>query len=171
MSEVTAYIILDAARCGMDAIGRVQELCKGQQDSLYLLNEENDYLKEVAPYIFTSDEGLSEWYHEKGWGDAWGVIIVANIGFDECRKHFRKFLKVQIEGGQEQLYFRFYDPRVLKDFLPTCDQKQILEFFGPVKYFIVEGNTRDEAIRFWQENGLLKQLTVSANEIFVSKVM
>ena len=30
----------------------------------------------------------------------------------------------------EALYFRFYDPRVLESFLPTCSEEQLDEFFG-----------------------------------------
>lgn len=164
------FLLLDAARCGLDAIEQAEGLCTGQHDSLYLFNKDNEHLKGVAPYIFSLEEGLKDWWLENGWGKAWGVVALTDKNFNECRRHFRKFLLVQTEERKE-LYFRFYDPRVLKIFLPTCDRTQILEFFGPVKYFIVEGSTRDEAIRFWQENGLLKQLTGSANEIFVSKVM
>jgi hypothetical protein len=34
--------------------------------------------------------------------------------------------------------FRFYDPRVLSVFLPTCLPEQITEMFGPVTHFFVE---------------------------------
>ena len=43
-----------------------------------------------------------------------------------------KLLWVRDEG-QRQLYFRFYDPRVLPVFLPTCDAEQRRQVFGPVE--------------------------------------
>ena len=62
---------------------------------------------------------------------------------------------VKTEDGEE-LYFRFYDPRVLRIFLPTCDESQIRELFGPIEYFLMEDEDPEHAIRFWHENGILK---------------
>jgi hypothetical protein len=154
-------LLLDAARCGLETIRQAQALCKGPQDSLYLLKEDNQHLEGVAPYLFSLEEELKDWYEENGWGQAWGMVVIPSGDFEECRRHFRKFLKVKTEDGKE-LYFRFYDPRVLKIFLPTCDRSQLLEFFGPVKYFIVEGDKKEETIQFWQENGQLKQQKLSS---------
>ena len=64
------------------------------------------------------------------------------------------------------MYFHFYDPSVLKIFLPSCDKNQILEFFGPIESFICEGDTKEEAIRFWQENGELKQEILPVEKVF-----
>jgi hypothetical protein len=52
-------------------------------------------------------------------------------------KHLRKFLIVQSEEGKE-MYFRYYDPRVLRVFLPTCEPAQLKEFFGPIEAFLAE---------------------------------
>jgi hypothetical protein len=54
------------------------------------------------------------------------------------RKHLRGFLLVKAEGGAE-LYFRFYDPRV---FVPTCTPEEAHTFFGPIRAFLVEANSR-----------------------------
>jgi hypothetical protein len=37
---------------------------------------------------------------------------------------------VESEGMRERMYFRFYDPRVLHVFLPTCTPAQKREFLG-----------------------------------------
>ena len=50
------------------------------------------------------------------------------------RAHFRKFLRVKDMKGRN-LYFRFYDPRVMAAFLPRCLPNELPEFFGPVKTF------------------------------------
>jgi hypothetical protein len=45
---------------------------------------------------------------------------------------------VEIEGSRKSVYFRYYDPRILHAFLPTCAPPQVRDFFGPIKAFIVE---------------------------------
>lgn len=156
----TNFILLDAAR-----IGREMEeafLLNPVHDCLYT-GKSRDDLGGVAPYIFDlAQQGdLRNWFGEKGWGRAWGILIGCKAGFEECREHFRKFLLARTEDGEE-FYFRFYDPRVLKNFLPSCDQLQLLEFFGPVSYFIVEGEDKGCAIRYWQKGGTLHQETIPA---------
>jgi hypothetical protein len=55
---------------------------------------------------------------------------------------------VEPEGRRPQrVYFRFYDPRVLRDFLPTCNMRQAPEMFGGIGSFWLEGE-RGEVLRF-----------------------
>src|SRR5215211_2202012 len=109
------YILLDAARMDED-MDTAQEL-NPHFDSLYR-GGSKETLAEVAPYLFSfeKDTEFSQWYLENGWGDSWGILFSSKASFEECHKHFRKFLLVKNEKGDE-LYFRFYDPRVLKIFL------------------------------------------------------
>ena len=46
---------------------------------------------------------------------------------------------MELEGEHKKVLFRFYDPRVLRVFLPTCTPKEVLEFFGPIKRYVLEG--------------------------------
>jgi hypothetical protein len=83
---------------------------------------------------------------EKGWGKGWASYFTSTAPFEELRKHFRKFLMVQIEQGQE-VYFRFYDPRVLRSFLPTANGEELVTFFGPVKEWVIEAEDSDHLLR------------------------
>ena len=128
--------IIDAARVfDLPAI-----LAEGavQFRSLYQ-GEEGDELQEVAPYLVSFEEApdLLERLVKNGWGRSWGVYFSCDLSFDQVRRRLRKFLRVKTEDGQ-QLYFRFYDPRVLRVFLPTCTHQQITEFFGPINTFWLE---------------------------------
>jgi hypothetical protein len=127
-----------------------------KHDSLYRGGKEQN-LFAVAPYIFqfSSPTPFSDWFVEKGWGDSWGVLIKSPWPLAEMHKHFRRFLMVNTEDSQ-QLYFRYYDPRVLRTFLPTCDPQQLRDFFGPIDYFILEDENPEYALRYRQENGILK---------------
>jgi hypothetical protein len=69
------------------------------------------------------------------------------------REHFRKFLLVKIDGNEGDFYFRFYDPRVLRAFLPTCAPDEAAEFFGPVRLFIAEDSEADRAVTFTLTRG------------------
>ena len=157
------YLLLDAASCGIEYIEAAQTICKADHDSLYLLNDRNLHLSIVAPYIFEMDDLLKDWWLENAFGKAWGMIIDSASNFITVRRHFRKFLKIETEEGQ-QLYFRFYDPRVLTVFLPSCDEEQLLDFFGPVKSFLVE-NSLKEMTGYMHDNGTLKQVNMKPGKI------
>lgn len=161
------HILLDAARMGelMDEAKKLNP----EHDSLYRGRSEES-LSEIAPYIFTfrHHTEFGKWYMEKGWGDAWGVLMKSSYPLQELHKHFRKFLLVTTEDGQE-LYFRFYDPRVLRIFLPTCDAAQLREIFGPIEYFAMEDE--DGAYtRFWHENGVLRTQKMALEEAGKNKL-
>jgi hypothetical protein len=115
-------------------------------------------LSPVAPYLFTfaTDDPFAQWFWDEGWGKSWGVLLRSPSSLEELYRHFRKFLMVKTEEGKG-LYFRFYDPRVLRVFLPTCDAQQVSEFFGPVEQFYMEGASPGGAIQFRQVRGILKE--------------
>jgi hypothetical protein len=119
------------------AIAQAKEL-NPKHESLYREKGVAD-LADVGPYLFQTNhfKEFKTLFTEEGWGNSWGVMLKTNEAFATVHTHFRKFLLVKTEDGEE-LYFRFYDPRVLRIFLPTCDTGQIKEFFGPVQSFYCE---------------------------------
>ena len=50
---------------------------------------------------------------------------------------FRKINMVQKPSGNA-VFFRYYDPRVLRTYLPTCEPDEIKTVFGPVKEIVME---------------------------------
>jgi hypothetical protein len=138
--------------------------------SLFLGFKQEKSLSGVAPYIFQINTGdtIDEWYFEKGWGDSWGVILFSGENLKYLAKHFRNFLIVKTEEGEE-LYFRFYDPRVLRIFLPTCDQQQLKEFFGPVDYFICEDEDPMFGLVFDLDHGKLNTIRISSEQVISFK--
>jgi len=162
------FILLDAARMN-EAMEEAQRL-NPAHESLYP-KEDNVLLQSVAPYLFRfeNESEFNHYFIEKGWGDNWGVMINSKASFDELHKHFRRFLMVKTEDGV-QLFFRFYDPRVLRIFLPTCDFKQLQEFFGPVQSFLLEDEDFRYGIRFWLQNGSLQSKKIHFREISSSGI-
>ena len=106
-------------------------------------------LKGVAPYLVRFDRGedLSEFVLENGWGNAWGVFFSSSASLETLRKHFRKFLRVTDEAGR-RLLFRYYDPRVLSIYLPTCNDQELTTIFSPLERFVVEAEDGCAAVEF-----------------------
>ncbi len=123
------YAVVDAARAT-----RIRELLCESVDpyaSLYD-GEQGRAFDEVAPYLvrLRRDSGLIERLIREGWGDAWGIWVVARVGFDELRRHLRRFLMVEDQSEKRRLFFRFYDPRVLRSFAEIATPAQIAELTG-----------------------------------------
>ncbi|MHC5108981.1 MAG: DUF4123 domain-containing protein [Planctomycetota bacterium] len=106
--------------------------------SLYL-GEKGAAFREVAPHVteFRFDGALAEKLI-KGWGSARGIFLQSAAGMTELRKHLRRFLLIEDSSGA-RFRFRFYDPRVLRTFLPTCTIEEADKFFGPVGTYFCEG--------------------------------
>lgn len=158
------FILFDAIQ---EEIINKAKLINSTHSSLLRSQNNDEEFAESTPYLFTFENvsDFENWIILNVWGHSIEIFIETLATFDELFKHFRRFLTIQDEQGKK-MYFRFYDPHVLKIFLPTCDDKQIIEFFGPVESFIVEGDTKEEAIRFSHLNGTLKQEIVPIEIVF-----
>lgn len=163
MSPYNPYILMDSARMG-ENIGTAKEINPGFC-SLYNGNSEQ-FLASVSPYLFSVDlqSEFIKWYMLNGWGDSWGVLVYSDIDLKALVKHFRQFLIVKKEDGG-QLYFRFYDPRVLRVFLPSCDARQLNEFFGPVDYYICEDEDPSKGLVFSLHKGELMINNIKKHEV------
>lgn len=87
-------------------------------------------LEEVAPYmvLLERDSLFTEWLITKGWGQNWNIFVHSTLEPKAFRKQIRKLLLVRSPQGKT-MAFRFYDPRVMEMFLPTCDHAQLAELF------------------------------------------
>ena len=96
-------------------------------------------VEEVAPYVvgMVPDAAFTEWVLENSFGKHWGVFASSLNSLTEMRRHFRSLLTVHDETGKPML-FRYYDPRVLRAYLPTCNGGELKTFFGKVNTFFVE---------------------------------
>jgi hypothetical protein len=116
-------------------------------------------LAEVAPYLvqLEPDAAFTDWLLRDGWGHNWGVYATADNGADlrALRRHFRTFLIVHDEAGKP-LYFRFYDPRVLRVYLPTCNAEDAVKVFGAVSSYVLEDQDAGAALRFHQKLGQVR---------------
>jgi len=108
-------------------------------------------LAETAPYVVRLEPGspFTSWILKEGWGNHWGIFALADAELRTMRRHFRTFLMVYSPEGKP-LYFRYYDPRVLRVFLPTCNQAELKTLFGPISSYVVEGEAPERVLHFSQ---------------------
>jgi hypothetical protein len=132
------YAVLDATDAPA-VLAKVAELGETRAACLFK-GEAEEFHSDSAPYLMQVSEPVLAWLKETLWDDPWGVLVAAAADLETVRKHLRRFLWVQAPAG-EQWYFRFYDPRVLEMYLPTCLPQELQWFYGPVRAF---GVTNDE---------------------------
>lgn len=137
--EAPLFAVLDAARTRQ--IPRLLQSAREEHQSLYE-GPEAVKLSKVAPYLVSLPSGSPTLTRivNQGWGQSWGIYLSSRLPFKELRRHLRRFLLVEAEQTREPLYFRFYDPRVLRVFLPTCTPAQRHELFGQIDCFWMESH-------------------------------
>ena len=103
----------------------------------------------IAPYLLEldPDDKFTSGLLRNAWDDNWGIFLRAASSIDKLRRHLRQFLNIYTDAGK-LLMFRYYDPRVLRVYLPTCNGEELRAFFGPVSAFLLPARDPDTAIRF-----------------------
>ena len=121
-----------------------------------------DDIAQVAPYLVRLDptNDFTPWVVENGWGAHWGIFVMAEVELAFLRRHFRKFLTVFDPDGMP-LLFRYYDPRVLRIYLPTCNSSELETIFGPTLCFLTEAEDPGLLLRFEHTDGSLAQEEIS----------
>ena len=144
-AEEVNYALLDAARDpGVRAF-----ILEHAPNAVSLYAGLDEDLADVAPYLVPLTVERIATLSAQGWGNSWGVFLKSEAEIESLRRHFRKFLMVELEDGEE-VYFRFYDPRVLRAFLPTCTPDEGLALLGPTSVFLMEADDPAVALKFGQ---------------------
>ena len=144
--EEAVFAIIDGA--SVPDLLQVMDELDPKSECLYAGDLEPD-MGEVAPYLvrLEKDAPFSNWVIEQGWGKHWGVLIRSAGNFRVLRDHFRRFvIKYSAEG--QPMYFRFYDPRVMRSYLPECKAGEAKAMFGPVTTYVVEDEVPETALLF-----------------------
>lgn len=134
---LNTYAILDAAR---DKVIYTRIISSDIKSMCLYHGTKSVELATVAPYLVAleRDGEFTDWLINQGWGKSWGIYLRAHEPLEPLQRHFRKFLMVYTEDAKP-LYFRYYDPRVFRVYLPTCNETELKTLFGPVAFFFAEG--------------------------------
>ena len=122
-------------------------------------------LEMAAPYLvqleFDNDE--TRRLIDMSWGKSWGVFLKSGTSLSRLRRHLSDLLIVRDPQGR-RLTFRYYDPRVLRAYLPTCTGDELKTVFGPIDcYWTEPAKDFDHMLEFRFEGGkLLRKARVLA---------
>jgi hypothetical protein len=158
--SVGLYAVVDACQAP-----ELIELARSQygQPNRMLFKGKAASLEEVelfAPFFISIDpetDFLDHWITYCG--ENAGVLFTTAAPPVRIFRHLRKIFVVQDEGGQEH-FFRFYDPRVLRVYLPTCSREELRTFFGPIQAFYVDGKEPSKLVKFGIESEDLQTVNV-----------
>jgi hypothetical protein len=144
--DLSLYAILDAARS--EAIHPA--LSNSGAEFVCLHRDAPRALALVAPHLVKLEPGsdFAEWVIREGWGKSWGIFLLTVASTEVLEEHFRKIIRVRNEAG-ETLFFRYYDPRVLRAYVPTCKTNELEQLFGPTSCVFAESEDGEGLVAYY----------------------
>ena len=119
-------------------------------------------LAAVAPYLMLCDKGsFPEKFIDENWGKNRIILLFSTCAVYNVINALSDLLLVNEPDGTIS-YFRFYDPRVLRSFLPECPVEMVGKFFGMIRSFVVERDAFCEPVIFTAEKNSVTLHTISA---------
>lgn len=111
----------------------------------------------LAPYLVNlmPNNRFTDWVLDESFGKNWGIFAHCRYSITEMRRHFRSLVQVHDENGNP-LIFRFYDPRVFRNFIPTCELDEVQTLFGKVETYFVEAEESPKMLTYKIENDEVK---------------
>lgn len=149
-SNKHAFAIVDAANC--TAIKNFFTLGK------CLLGSDPEIMT-VAPHYFHLEEHSKfvDWLLDEQWGQQNFILFTSDHDPNKVQQHMQNMLYVY-DADNKPLFFRYYDPRVLSQFLISCNQEQTDSMFLEVNKYICESERKDKYQSFNLSNGKLLRL-------------
>lgn len=161
----TLYAVADCARDN-----RIYDLV---HDALFPMclyrTEVVSPLGRAAPYLVPvghADKLLAAWRRE-GVGQSWGLFVLSSEQQQApLRQRLRIFNQAKLPDGRI-VVFRWWDPRVFRVYLPTCNAEELGLWFASVEEFVCEaeggagfhiyrnadGVLRDQRVECWNGFG------------------
>jgi hypothetical protein len=119
-SGYNVYTVIDGANAPV-LLGKLAEY--EPKHTCLFRGELSIEMAEVAPYLvkLEADDDFTNWLLEYTTESPCCIFAHTDKDFLALRKHFRSFLRVESPEGKI-LHFRYYDPRVLSVYLPSCEE-------------------------------------------------
>jgi hypothetical protein len=160
--QLNVFAVLDGAVIP-DLLDELYQL-QSEFVCLYRGELETD-IAAVAPYLVQLDDesDFTEWLIEEGWGKHWGIFVQSDADLRAMRRHLRGLLKVY-DSDDRPMLFRYYDPRVLRLYLPTCNSGELQTVFGPVSAYWLEDKDPRAMLSFDLESDQLREKRVELGQ-------
>lgn len=145
------YAIVDGASCD-ELISHLDEM-EPDYWCLYAGELESD-VEAAAPHLVELVRGapFTDWLLRNMFGPHWGIVLRSPLDIRAMRKHFRTFLLVRDPSGSS-LYFRYYDPRVLKNFIRIGAPEKVSRILGSAAFIVLEKEGPDSVILLIRKDG------------------
>jgi hypothetical protein len=140
------YAMADSARA--PELVEAARKTKGIALKSLLIGPMGNAIAQAAPYIIgmaLDSPFMENW--SRHFGGSAGILLTTPADMDTLFEHLRDIFIAKTEDG-EKYYFRYYDPRVLRGYLPTCTREEVGHFFGPIRAFYVEGEEPGVLLRY-----------------------
>ena len=160
--HLKTYAILDGA--SVPQLPQTLARFEAEAECLFRGELEPD-MAQVAPYLvpLQLDDPFTDWLLHQGWGQHWGIYALSSVDLRPLRMHLRTFLKVY-GPDLKPLYFRYYDPRVLRTYLPTGNAQELQTVFGPVHSYLLEDQDPNTLLKFTLDGAELRREAVQLAE-------
>jgi hypothetical protein len=141
------WMIVDAAR-DRRIFGLILE-CFYLNHSCLFAGRIAPELQIAAPYLvrLTYDDAKTRMFLKQAWGNSWGVFVKCDGRIEALRRHLRTFLLVRDERDN-RFMFRYFDPRILRVYLPTCRKDELRTVYGPIERFVMEDGNPETLLEF-----------------------
>jgi hypothetical protein len=152
--SLRVYALIDAAR-DRRIYPRLKSVelewhCLFDQAVPELLARSSPHLVRLEP-----DAPFTRFMLQEGFGENWNIFFTSIMPVTRLLTHFRALWQTVDEQGRPA-YFRFYDPRVFRVYMPTVrDLPNLRTVFGPVSRYFVESEDGVALIEFGRNVGLL----------------
>lgn len=132
----------------------------------------------AAPYLIRLEHGNAKTQRllMQAWGNHWGVVLKCDARLEDLRSHLRELVMVRDPTGRP-FVFRYYDPRVLRLYLPTCTSAELRAVFGDIECFWMEDETPSNVLtagvdqtRLVMRTVLLATVTSQASAVLPSEL-
>ena len=136
-----------------------------QHADVYLSQYSNDVpdsLKAAGPVLYQlrKDNALSAWIITQGYQNNW-FILFPSLGqtMIDLRRHFKRFAMVESPEGKA-MYFRYYDPRVMRNYIPSCNEEERRYIFAKLSCFWAQSPTANSYVQL-NNDGSEKSITLT----------
>ncbi|MGI4757938.1 MAG: DUF4123 domain-containing protein [Janthinobacterium lividum] len=156
------YAVLDGARDPRILSLLVQHKCQ----YVWLFQEGTPTeLLSFAPYLVAlpAESPIMEPLLDLGWEQDWGIYLTSSAGPANLLLSLRRLLLADQPDGQ-QVFLRFYDPRVLRPLLASSSPWQWPFFFSAVQSYLVPGEEPQTAVGFSQRGTEVDQSEILLSE-------
>lgn len=146
-SGAFAYAVLDGAR-HLETLGMLED-----SDVPFMCLHGGRLDPEVAitaPYIVElhEEDDLFDELFDDGWGDSRGIFLLSDMRLRQVRRHLRALTYAEMPDG-EIVFFRFYDPRAMRVFMPAATPEQRAAMFGDtVETYFLENEAGDGIVTY-----------------------